>query len=705
MKKYFAILVLVFLIFIIGCAPNSQFTSNNYAYSLAEFTQKQQTFSPYTKYEPSFAIDKARGKIYYVFKVMDDNDIWQIWTATSDLDGNNWKQVQQTSSYENKQRPGIIYDPKDDLLHYFYRTGSEHGAAEKIPRRLITAVKKPNEEKWRNERMLISNDEIDDTISIALDTVRHRLILVYTKDNQITTARINLDDESFKETAHTQNTEMSFIPNMAYDESSDTIYIVFPRARTPRTFDNKDMWLARVNGDGGNYQEMRLTETDYDNTWPFITLDIPRQRFYVYYISFSEPTTYSREGVPNVKERKNLGFANLDGSNWRILRDKNSFSIFGINPNTGVLYGLYQEPYQEMHQGEGNVRYFVVYDPDKNQLEKQPIPSGDRLTYYDAAYRTWDSESNRLFGVQQVCRSAEARAIECQIWTYHGRVLNGKKSALTPQTKAEMALIQPRELPEFKLISAKGFGNKIKINTNRKLSMPVWIEFESEGLKIEWKPEQLSQVDQDKGIELLFVEPLTSYQATYKVCALSDPSEPPKCLEGNILYPPAGQEQSPFQGKTSQNIFESDYFTISVPQGWSTQAQFPGTLATIINVNEVHPEDPNAQRINFKSYITVSFDNVQGRTLNQIVDTIKDDLIKTIPSAALSSSSEKTIDGMPAKSLEITLTQQDINIMVSLIIVMKEDRYFVISLNTPISRWQEYKDLFYQIAKSFKFKY
>src|SRR3989344_3354098 len=625
MKKYFAILVLVFLIFIIGCAPNSQFTSNNYAYSLAEFTQKQQTFSPYTKYEPSFAIDKARGKIYYVFKVMDDNDIWQIWTATSDLDGNNWKQVQQTSSYENKQRPGIIYDPKDDLLHYFYRTGSEHGAAEKIPRRLITAVKKPSEEKWRNERMLISNDEIDDTISIALDTVRHRLILVYTKDNQITTARI--------------------------------------------------------------------------------TLDIPRQRFYVYYISFSEPTTYSREGVPNVKERKNLGFANLDGSNWRILRDKNSFSIFGINPNNGVLYGLYQEPYQEMHQGEGNVRYFVVYDPDKNQLEKQPIPSGDRLTYYDAAYRTWDSESNRLFGVQQVCRSAEARAIECQIWTYHGRVLNGKKSALTPQTKAEMALIQPRELPEFKLISAKGFGNKIKINTNRKLSMPVWIEFGSEGLKIEWKPEQLSQVDQDKGIELLFVEPLTSYQATYKVCALSDPSEPPKCLEGNILYPPAGQEQSPFQGKTSQNIFESDYFTISVPQGWSTQAQFPGTLATIINVNEVHPEDRNAQRINFKSYITVSFDNVQGRTLNQIVDTIKDDLIKTIPSAALSSSSEKTIDGMPAKSLEITLTQQDINIMVSLIIVMKGDRYFVISLNTPISRWQEYKDLFYQIAKSFKFKY
>ena len=664
---------------------------SSYAYTLAEFVQKQQTFSPYTKYEPSFVVDKVRGKIYYVFKAMDDNNIWQIWTATTDLDGNDWQQVQQTDSPENKQRPGIVYDPQDDLLYYFYRTGSEYGAAEKIPRRLITAVKKPEEEKWHDERELIGNDGIDDTIDISLDSSRHNLILVYTKDNQITTARMDLDKGTFQETVHTQTAEMNFIPNMAYDESGDTVYIVFSRARTPGTFDNKDLWLARVNGDGSNYREMRLTKTNCDNAWPFIILDLPRHQFYVVYRLFEE-------GTAKAKEKIRLGRANLDGSNWESRFNAQGIQIYGIDPETGVLYGTY---------GENNKHYFIVYDPEKDKLQKQLIPmivqkgsKGDEPAYGDAAYRTWDAESGRLFGAQQVCGKAGERGIECQIWTYTGRVLKGEKSTLTPQAKAEMAFPQHCQLPEFKLIKAETFSNKIKINTNRKLSTPVEMRITSGGKEIKWDPSQLNPVDQDKGFELRFSVPLASYEVYYKVCALGDPSKPRECLEDTLLYSSVGTSGV----SEVPGVFEGEQFTISIPQGW-VQTQMPGTLVTITNINESHPQEPNAQKINFKSYFAVSSDNTQGRSLNQIFEEVKAGILQAISSASITGVSDETIDGMPAKFIELNLTQQDINFTVMLTIVMKGDKYFVISFNTTTNKRQEYKNLFYQTAKSFKFRY
>ena len=99
-----------------------------------------------------------------------------------------------------------------------------------------------------------------------------------------------------------------------------------------------------------------------------------------------------------------------------------------------------------------------------------------------------------------------------------------------------MAPAQERKLPEFKLISTKGLGDKIKINTNRKLSMPVEIKVISNGKEVIWEPKHLSQIDQDKGIELRFPTLLSSYEATYKICALSDPEKPPVCLEDIISW-------------------------------------------------------------------------------------------------------------------------------------------------------------------------
>ena len=673
-----------------------------YSSVLAELTQKQQTFSPYTKYEPSFVIDKSRNKVYYVFKAMDDNDIWQIWGASSDLDGNNWQEIKLTSSSENKQRPGIIYDSKDDLIYYFYRIGSEKGASERIPSSLRMAVKKPNEQNWHNERELVGNGGVDDTAGAVLDSVRRLIIFAYTKDNQITTAFLDLRDGKFKETVHTQTQEMNFIPNLTYDEDAGLAYIVFPRARTPRTFDNKDLWLAKVYNDGSGYEEKRLTQTEYDNIWPFATLDLSRQKIYISYAFFGSKPTYSAEGIPRVREERKLGVTNLDGSNWKNF-DRSGLGIFGIDSQSGVLYGMYQEPKKDLSKNEKAVRYFVIYDPSKNEVKKQLIPSGDEQTYYDMSFQKFDNETRRLFGSQQVCRYQGERGIECQVWTYTGRVLaKGEKSTVPAQTKAEMAPAQFRQLPGFKIIATQTLSDKIKINTNRKLSVPLDVKITSDNQEVKWQPSQLEFLDQDKAFQITLPMPLAKYEVIYKICAISDPQQP-ECKEGTLSYP-GESSVSPQQqdGAMKAGVYEGADFTISVPSGW-VAAQIPGTLVSITNINESHENDPVVQTINFRSYFAVLGGGNEGKNLEQIVSETKQGLAQ----AGVSNVSEKddTIASMPAKILEMSISQQEADFKAMMVILVKSGKYFMISYNTTAKKWAEYKNVFYQNAKSFELKF
>lgn len=672
----------------------------SYDYTLAEFVQKQQTFSPYTKYEPSFAIDKPHNKIYYVFKAMDDNDIWQIWSASSDLDGKNWLETQQTFSPENKQRPAIVYDAGSGLIYYFYRTGSELGAAEKTTRRLMAAVKNPADEKWKNERELVGNNGIDDTISVAVDSSRRLIILAYTKNQQVTTASLNLDSGRLKETTHTQTQEMNFIPNLAYDENAGLAYVVFPRARAAGTFDNKDLWLASVNYDGSGYQEKRLTDTNYDNTWPFAVLDLARQKIYVSYSFFGAKPTYSAEGIPRVREEIKLGKMNLDGSGWENV--SKGLKIFGVDGQTGILYGIFQEPKKDLANNEKAKRYFAVYDPAKDKLKKQFIPSGDEQTYYDMIFQNFDDETKRIFGSQQVCRYEGERGIECQVWTYTGRVLaNGEKMSVSPQTSADMAPARYRRLPEFKIISAEAVGNKIKINTNRKLSMPVEFKVTSNGQEVKWEPRQLNQIDQDRGIELRFDKPMPPYEANYKVCALSDPQKP-ECEEGAVSY--AGQNASQ-AAMSAPGVFDGQDFKITVPDGWAVTNKFPGVLVTIFKTQETFPDEPNVKATDFNSYMMIISELTQGKTVGQLAEEAKNEILKAVANSSVTDSKEGIIDDMPAKFYEFKVFQQNVNFKVLLAVVAKGEKAFLMSSNTTASKWPIYKDILYQMDESFKFKY
>jgi len=154
---------------------------------------------------------------------------------------------------------------------------------------------------------------------------------------------------------------------------------------------------------------------------------------------------------------------------------------------------------------------------------------------------------------------------------------------------------------------------------------------------------------------------------------------------------------------TQENTYIGDDFIILKPADW-TQSQVSGTLVSFHNTSEVHPESSAAMKINFQSYLAVSFDMTNERTLNEINDFVGAQIGASVSSAEPVSSEDETVDGQPAKFNVFTMNQQEVDYTVFLAVILKGDKYYTMSGNTTTDKWTDYKDMFYQVARSFVFK-
>jgi len=64
-----------------------------------------------------------------------------------------------------------------------------------------------------------------------------------------------------------------------------------------------------------------------------------------------------------------------------------------------------------------------------------------------------------------------------------------------------------------------------------------------------------------------------------------------------------------------QNKLVTDDFEVTLPAGWEKTAPAIGASAMAVNRNE-KLDDPAAQKINFKSYLAVSYDTLQGKGMS-----------------------------------------------------------------------------------------
>lgn len=157
--------------------------------------------------------------------------------------------------------------------------------------------------------------------------------------------------------------------------------------------------------------------------------------------------------------------------------------------------------------------------------------------------------------------------------------------------------------------------------------------------------------------------------------------------------------------KPIENRYEGEDFSVVIPEGWiKSQQPLSGTLLTLYKIGESHADDPNARKINFKSYIAISFDRTQGKTQSQIFDMTKQILLQTLPNAKIGALPPETIDNQKADLIEIRLTQMDVQFKVLVAVVAKGDTYFTVSANTTEKKWDSYKADFYAVLKSMALK-
>ncbi len=154
----------------------------------------------------------------------------------------------------------------------------------------------------------------------------------------------------------------------------------------------------------------------------------------------------------------------------------------------------------------------------------------------------------------------------------------------------------------------------------------------------------------------------------------------------------------------SQNKIITDDFSINLPTGWEQTAPAMGTSAMAINANE-NINDPAAQKINFKSYFAVSYDTLQGKNVNDYLQTVKDGVSQAISNIVFTKEQDIKMNGSSAHAIEAELAQQGVNFKILMVVIAGQgEDVWVISFNTTKSSWDGYKETFYDIAGSFSLK-
>ncbi len=153
-------------------------------------------------------------------------------------------------------------------------------------------------------------------------------------------------------------------------------------------------------------------------------------------------------------------------------------------------------------------------------------------------------------------------------------------------------------------------------------------------------------------------------------------------------------------------IIEKDDFSILIPKGWAEAKESAvGISLSVINQNEEITETA-AKRINFKSYYSVLYDNRGENDQQEYLELAKKSLIEDIPGGGTITNEEtRTINDKDSFFTAVEFTQREIEFKALVVIISGEDKdMWMISFNTLKSKWDDYKDLFYQIAESFELK-
>ena len=206
--------------------------------------------------EQSLNIQVVGNKVYYAFPLKDKSGKWQLWTATSDINGSSWKALQQPT------KGGFVpsFRVSGDKIYYIFLSG------------------------------------------VAKEKVRGDF------KNDVIIASSNLDGSGWRE-IHRIHDAAWLIAHLTVDK--DTIYYLFSKRDSSG---NAHLWTGSVSTDGSHPQELQRT-FGTGNAAPVGGVQVVGDKV-LYAFSATKQPVASMFKVGSMGMSFWTASTNLDGGNW-----------------------------------------------------------------------------------------------------------------------------------------------------------------------------------------------------------------------------------------------------------------------------------------------------------------------------------------------------------------------------------------------------
>lgn len=155
--------------------------------------------------------------------------------------------------------------------------------------------------------------------------------------------------------------------------------------------------------------------------------------------------------------------------------------------------------------------------------------------------------------------------------------------------------------------------------------------------------------------------------------------------------------------ETPKDVVENEFYSVKLPEGWIEIDPVFESSAMVIKQEE-QINDTNAREISFRSYYSVLQGVYDKENEQEYLKEIKDSLKQSFAGITTTNEETRETDNGKIYFIESKFNQQDIDFRVLLAVNIKGENIWIISFNTIEEKWEEYKDLFYQVAESFKIK-
>lgn len=166
----------------------------------------------------------------------------------------------------------------------------------------------------------------------------------------------------------------------------------------------------------------------------------------------------------------------------------------------------------------------------------------------------------------------------------------------------------------------------------------------------------------------------------------------PSAVSGNNL----NQNQP-----SAENVFATDDFSLTYPAGWQSVPAITGVSAMVVKEKE-NISDPEAKKMNFQSYLAVSYDSSEGKTKEEVVEYVKSEVAAVLPDVVFSNENFSTVNGREAYATEITFRKSGLDFHVLEVIIWgMENDLWALSFNTLEEMWQGYSSDFEKMTQSF----